>query len=37
MEAIYRYHPMFAERGLPRSGYGGVDEDWGPATSRAAT
>ena len=32
MEAIYRFHPMFAGEGFHRW-YGGVEQDWGPATA----
>ena len=31
LEAIYRFHPLFAAGGFHRW-YGGVDEDWGRAT-----
>ena len=31
MEAIYRHHPAFADEEF-RIWYGGVEEDWGPAT-----
>jgi arginine deiminase len=32
MEAIYRFHPAFQQNGGVRVWYGGVEEDWGPAT-----
>ena len=32
VEAIYRFHPMFAPTAASRSGIGGVDEDWGRVT-----
>ena len=32
MEAIYRFHPMFQADGGVKVWYGGVEEDWGPAT-----
>ena len=35
MEAVYRFHPMFAAEEFP-IWLGGVGEDWGRATSRAA-
>jgi arginine deiminase len=31
LEAIYKHHPMFAEEDF-HVWYGGVEEDWGPAT-----
>lgn len=31
MQAIYRWHPMFADQDIP-IWHGGVDEDWGRAT-----
>ena len=36
METVYRFHPMFAAEKFP-VWLGGADEDWGAATSRAAT
>ena len=36
MEAIYRFHPMFAAEKFP-IWLGGADQDWGRATSRAGT
>jgi arginine deiminase len=32
MEAVYRFHPMFAEAGGVNVWHGGVDQDWGRAT-----
>lgn len=32
MEAIYRWHPMFAQTGGVRVWHGGVEQDWGRAT-----
>jgi len=32
MEAIYRWHPMFARAGGVRVWHGGVEQDWGRAT-----
>ncbi len=32
MEAIYRWHPMFAQAGGVRVWHGGVEQDWGRAT-----
>ena len=32
MEAIYRWHPMFAHDGGVKVWHGGVDQDWGRAT-----
>jgi arginine deiminase len=32
MEAIYRWHPIFAQNGGLRVWHGGVDQDWGRAT-----
>jgi arginine deiminase len=32
MQAIYRWHPMFAENGGVKVWFGGVEEDWGRAT-----
>jgi arginine deiminase len=33
MEAIYRWHPVFAQHGgVPRVWHGGVEQDWGRAT-----
>jgi arginine deiminase len=32
MEAIYRFHPLFAGEDFHRW-YGGVEQDWGPATA----
>jgi arginine deiminase len=32
MEAIYRWHPMFAQDGGVRVWHGGVEQDWGRAT-----
>ncbi len=32
MEAIYRFHPMFAADGGVRVWFGGVEEDWGRCT-----
>ena len=32
MEAIYRWHPMFAQDGGIRVWHGGVEQDWGRAT-----
>jgi arginine deiminase len=32
MEAIYRWHPMFADAGGVRVWHGGVEQDWGRAT-----
>jgi arginine deiminase len=32
MEAIYRWHPMFAQKGGVKVWHGGVEQDWGRAT-----
>ena len=32
MEAIYRWHPMFAAHGAVKVWHGGVEQDWGRAT-----
>jgi arginine deiminase len=32
MEAIYRWHPMFAQNGAVKVWHGGVEQDWGRAT-----
>jgi arginine deiminase len=32
MEAIYRWHPMFAQNGGVKVWHGGVEQDWGRAT-----
>ena len=32
MEAIYRWHPIFTQKGELRVWHGGVDQDWGRAT-----
>jgi arginine deiminase len=32
MEAIYRWHPLFAQNGGVRVWHGGVEQDWGRAT-----
>jgi len=32
MEAIYRWHPLFNERGPVKVWHGGVEQDWGRAT-----
>ncbi|MGX6447494.1 arginine deiminase [Patulibacter sp. S7RM1-6] len=32
MEAIYRFHPMFAADGGVRTWFGGVEQDWGACT-----
>jgi arginine deiminase len=32
LEAIYRFHPMFATNGGVKIWFGGADEDWGRAT-----
>ena len=32
MEAIYRWHPMFAQHGGVKVWHGGVEQDWGRAT-----
>jgi arginine deiminase len=32
MEAIYRWHPMFAHDGTVKVWHGGVEQDWGRAT-----
>jgi arginine deiminase len=32
LEAVYRFHPMFATNGPINIWFGGVDEDWGRAT-----
>ena len=32
MEAIYRYHPMFAATEAFKVWHGGVEQDWGRAT-----
>ena len=32
MEAIYRWHPMFADNGGVKVWHGGVEQDWGRAT-----
>jgi arginine deiminase len=32
MEAIYRWHPLFAQNGGLKIWHGGVDQDWGRAT-----
>ena len=32
LEAIYRFHPMFAANGGVKVWFGGADEDWGRAT-----
>jgi arginine deiminase len=32
MQAVYRWHPMFADDGGVNVWFGGVDEDWGRAT-----
>ena len=37
MEAVYRFHPMFAADGGVNVWFGGVDEDWGRATVEGAT
>ena len=33
MEAIYRWHPMFVQSGGVKVWHGGVEQDWGRATS----
>ncbi len=37
MEAIYRFHPMFSADGGVKVWFGGVEQDWVAARSRAAT
>ena len=32
LEAIYRFHPMFAANGGVKVWFGGADEDWGRST-----
>ena len=32
LEAIYRWHPMFAQNGAVKIWHGGVEQDWGRAT-----
>ncbi|MGH2893985.1 MAG: arginine deiminase [Solirubrobacteraceae bacterium] len=32
MEAIYRWHPMFAQNGGVKVWHGGIEQDWGRAT-----
>ncbi|HET9126365.1 MAG TPA: arginine deiminase [Solirubrobacteraceae bacterium] len=36
MEAIYRWHPMFAASGGVRVWHGGIEQDWGRATVEGA-